>query len=89
MKSEKFLSAVLAFEFPLHSLGAFNPSIFTIKKFKENIKDKGNLLQGLYFATFLNLIFTVALFFYDRTAGIIAFFVTIAIYIYYKKLIEQ
>jgi hypothetical protein len=86
---EKFLLTVLAFEFPLHSQSAFNPSIFTVKKFKENEKDKKNLLTGLYITLFLNLIFSIAVSFYDKTIGLIAFIVSISIFVYYYKLIEQ
>jgi len=59
---DKFLLTV-AFEFPLHSHSAFNPSVFTIKKFKENKIDKKNLLTGLYIALILNLIFSISIFF--------------------------
>lgn len=89
MKNERFLSFVLAFEFPLHSQGVFNPSIFTIEKFKSNEKDKQSLRKGLYFALFLNVIFSFAMYKYDKTSGIIAFVVSFAIFFYYLKLTEK
>ncbi|MEM5880910.1 MAG: hypothetical protein QXW01_03715 [Candidatus Aenigmatarchaeota archaeon] len=89
MKPERFLSIVLAFEFPLHSQGVFNPSIFTIEKFKQNENDKKSLRKGLYFAFAMNLLFSFAMFLYDETAGLIAFIVSIAIFIYYLNLVEK
>lgn len=89
MEARKFLEIVLAFEFPLHSQSAFNPSVFTIKKFKENEIDRKNLKTGLNITLFLNLVFSFALYLTNKTAGIIAFVVSIAIYIYYLSLIEE
>lgn len=89
MDARYFLELVLAFEFPLHSQSAFNPSVFTIKKFKENEQDKKNLKLGLNTALILNLIFAIALYGINKTAGILAFIVSAGIYIYYLKLIEE
>lgn len=89
MNGKTFLEIVLAFEFPLHSQSAFNPSIFTVKKFKEGEIDKKHLKQGLNITLFLNLIFAVSLYFVNKYAGLIALIVSIGIYYYYKKLIEE
>ncbi|MEM5831352.1 MAG: hypothetical protein QXO40_04070 [Candidatus Aenigmatarchaeota archaeon] len=85
----ELLEIVLAFEFPLHSQGVFNPSIFTIEKFKTNDKDKNSLRKGLYFALFLNILFSFAMLLNNKKAGLIAFIVSIMIFIYYNTLIEK
>lgn len=86
---KEILEIVLAFEFPLHSQGVFNPSIFTIEKFKSNEKDVESLKKGLYFAFILNLIFSLAMFVNNKQAGLVAFIVSCSIFVYYKNLIEK
>lgn len=88
MDKREFLEIVLSFEFPLHSTSAFNPSIFTIEKFKSNEKDKKSLNKGLYLTLFLNILFSLAMYLANKKAGIIAFIVSMGVFLYYKKLID-
>jgi hypothetical protein len=89
MREAEFLTIVLAIEFPLHSQEVFNPSIFTIEKFKEGEKDKKSLNKGLFFALILNLLFVFAVYKFYKTAGIVAFVVSLLIFAYYYQLINK
>jgi len=94
-KREKLLGIILAFEFPLHSIGVFNPSVFTVRKFgleEKNPEDIRALKEGQIGSLILNLFFTLAMYItYKRKAPIIptiAGLTSISIFLYYWGIIE-
>lgn len=90
MSEGRFLALVLAFEFPLHSQSAFNPSVFTIRKFASISKeDRKSLMEGLNISLVMNLAFSWAMYGIDPFAGMLAFIISVGVYFYYYGLISR
>jgi hypothetical protein len=89
---ETLLATVLGFEFPLHSHGVLNPSIFTTAKFTETPEDIANLKKGIYGSLALNAIFTGALYFgykKSRIPAIVSGVTSAGIFLYFNKILKE
>ncbi len=89
MNKEKFLAYILAIEFPLHTHATFNPSIFTTEYFTKDEQGVKSLKKGLNISFVLNLLFSLGMLSFDKSAGIISFIVSGGTYVYFNKIIEN